>query len=141
MDMWMNGFEFPWWAVSVLLTGSLAIYAWIRLRILEVRLTSLDEQLGVYTQASIEVARTLQTSLEQRTRIAEVELDSPVELPQRSCTVSSRRYLLQEAQSDLSRGEKIEEVRRRFALHQDELFLLRRMAGADSVRQLSGRSI
>jgi len=145
MDMWMNGFDFPWWGISVLLTGSLAIYSWIRVRVSETRISALEDQLGVFTQASMEVARTLESSLQYRARVTDVDLSNPAEASgitkqaacadevsaRRPLAASSRRYLLQEARSDLNRGDEVKVVQNRFDLQQDELFLLKRMA--DSV--------
>lgn len=142
--MWMNGFDFPWWGISVLLTGSLAIYSWIRVRVSETRISALEDQLSVFTQASMEVARTLESSLQYRARVTDVDLSNPAEASgitkqvpcaeevfARPLTASSRRYLLQEARSDLNRGDEVKVVQNRFDLQQDELFLLKRMA--DSV--------
>ncbi len=146
MDMLMNEFDFTGWVnlvvplfsvISVFIIGLLAVYTWTRIRITETNIEVLEEQLKVFSEASIGVACAVEKAVqmrpepslsEGRTSIAGIEMP----LQSEAQRVSSRRYLLKEAMLDLSSGHQMNRVKDRFALQQDEVFLLSRMSGSDS---------
>ena len=91
--------------------------SWRRQRRLRDRLKRLEEDLGVFTEASTRVAQTLEQVLLDRVT------------PGQSVH-TSRRYLLQQARERLAQGDSLATVARGLGLSDDEAALLGRRRAA-----------
>lgn len=96
--------------------GALIYFVVERTRRARDEINQLRRDLGVYTEASIRVADTLDSLLLGKVTPA-------------ATSHSSRRYLLSEAQRATARGESLDAVAARLQLSHDELHLLRYTQG------------
>lgn len=113
--------------------GVIAVLLWRQQQLisLERRLEILQGQVDMFTDSSIQVAR----SVDQLTRRLQHANTPLSELPSQEVTaprqVASRRWILEEACQRLDRGEEVADISLPLALSRDEVRLLSaRQAGA-----------
>lgn len=89
------------------------------------QLRSLREQVGVFSEASVRVADTLDAML-----LGEVSQAGDSLGRTHRTNQSSRRYLVNQARERILGGEQVETVTQRFGLSRDEVALLQRVKRA-----------